>query len=211
MAQADQTRIFTNIYVNGSWRFGSGHGSLPSVTRSYRRYLQRFIDQPDVRHVVDLGCGDWQFSRYIDWSSVDYLGLEVVPELIESNTTAYGASNVRFARSPARFADLPPADLLIAKDVLQHWPSRDISDFLTIAVEQYRYCLITNCVRPKRDRNSDIPMGAFRPLDIREPPFNAPATRVHRFFGPVTVSLSPLRVYPAWEKQVLLLQGRTGT
>jgi hypothetical protein len=160
--------------------------------------------------VVDFGCDDWQFARYIDWSSVDYLGLEVVPDLIESNTAAYGAPNVRFAHSPDRLDDLPPAHVLIAKDVLQHWPNQDISAFLANAVEKYRYCLITNCVRPKRDRNTDIPMGSFRPLDLRERPFNAPATRVHRFFGPVTVSLSPLRVYPAWEKQVLLLHGRSG-
>ena len=26
--------------------------------------------------MIDFGCGDWQFSQYIDWGDIDYLGLE---------------------------------------------------------------------------------------------------------------------------------------
>ena len=207
MAQAGNRGIFASIYANRSWSFGSGHGSLPAVTRSYRRYLQAFIDRPEIRRVVDLGCGDWQFSRYMDFSGVDYLGLEVVPELVAANTRAFGRTNIRFDYAPAAFADLPPADLLIAKDVLQHWPNRDIAAFLETAPAKYRYLLLTNCVRPGRHRNTDIPLGSFRPLDLREAPFGVRAERVHRFFGPVTLSLRPLRLYPAWEKHVLLIHG----
>jgi len=112
--------VFESIYLNNSWGFGSGHGSLPSVTKGYRRFLQDFMKDNNIKSVVDFGCGDWQFSKYINWSGVEYIGLETVPNLVTRNNELYGNNNVRFMLSPDKYYKIPKTDLLIVKDVLQH-------------------------------------------------------------------------------------------
>src|SRR4051794_3541455 len=117
------SKVFQQIYETNYWGFGSGHGSLPKLTRGYREFIARFIRENHITSVVDFGCGDWQFSRLIDWSGVDYLGLDVVPQMIEQHRTTFGRTGVRFDMCPDNLSDVPPADLLLAKDVLQHWPT----------------------------------------------------------------------------------------
>ena len=54
---------FEQIYESDEWGYGSGEGSLPVYTHGYMRVLQLFMKNHGVRRVVDLGCGDWKFSR----------------------------------------------------------------------------------------------------------------------------------------------------
>src|SRR5262245_52014706 len=122
--------VFSEIYERRVWGRGSGEGSLPEHTSGYRTFLERFLREQQVRSVVDYGCGDWQFSRLIDWSGIDYLGLDLVDTLIEHHRAAYGARNVRFEALDGVPAELPDADLIILKDVLQHWSHRTIESFM---------------------------------------------------------------------------------
>ena len=69
--------VFDFIYSSNEWSIGSGFGSLPQTTETYRGFLQEFLARNDVRSVIDAGCGDWQFSRLIDWTGIDYLGIDV--------------------------------------------------------------------------------------------------------------------------------------
>ena len=39
--------------------------------------------------VLDIGCGDWQFSKLMDWSEYYYTGIDCVPSLIDTNTKDY--------------------------------------------------------------------------------------------------------------------------
>jgi hypothetical protein len=118
--------------------------------------------------------------------------------------------NVSFELYSGNPADLPAADLLIAKDVLQHLPNRAILDFLP-HLSKYKYGLITNCTNPKRNGpvNSDIPAGDFRYLDLRLPPFNLQAELIYSFDKEeekITDRLKTLiRGYPKWRKLVLLV------
>ena len=200
---------FAAIYRDNLWGFGSGHGSLPAVTRRYRRLVERFVRQADVNRVLDLGCGDWQFSRLIDWQDTAYLGVDAVPDLIAENRRRFGSENIRFVQAPARFDDLPPADLLLIKDMLQHLPDSEVHAFLRI-LPRYRYALITNCVRPAAERNRDIERGGFRPLDLRFAPFYLNGEVVLTFHGPPAFTLRPLRLYPSWTKRTLLVHGKRG-
>ena len=97
-----------------------------------------------MQSVVDYGCGDWAFSRKIDWQGATYTGLEIVSDLVTRNQRLYGRAGVRFAVTPESPEALPAGDLLVAKDVLQHLPNHDIHRFLTEVVVRYRYALITN-------------------------------------------------------------------
>lgn len=87
---------FQNIYDKGEWGHGSGPGSSPGRTIEYRAFLSRFIAENGVRDVTDLGCGDWQFSRFMDWSDLDYTGFDVVPTIVERNQRLFALPNVQF-------------------------------------------------------------------------------------------------------------------
>src|SRR5882762_4435764 len=100
---------FEEIYAQNAWGFGSGHGSLPAATKGYRTFLTQFLKQNSIKSVVDFGSGDWQFSRLIDWSGIEYLGLETVPPLTKKNEQTYGTPHIRFASSPKDYAKMPKA------------------------------------------------------------------------------------------------------
>jgi hypothetical protein len=63
-------KIFQDIYEKNEWGYGSGEGFLEIQTRGYRRFLRHFLLEKKITTVVDMGCGDWQFSQFVDWSGV---------------------------------------------------------------------------------------------------------------------------------------------
>ena len=174
---------FERIYELNAWEQGSGKGSLPSTTGMYRRCVEQLIRNDEVRVVLDIGCGDWQFSRLIDWSNVRYIGVDIVQSVVENNRLHFGGPNVTFIHGNILCMPLPEADLVLVKDVLQHWSNQTIWKFLS-RFASYSMVLITNSTelaprwggfaRP----DIDIADGQVRPLDLRLPPFNLPCEEV---------------------------------
>ena len=126
-----------------------------------------------VRSVVDLGCGDWQFSRHMDWSGIDYLGVDVSKVVLET-ARQFARPGIAFRALDAVTEALPRADLLIAKDVLQHWGNADILALLP-KLSAYRYALVTNGFLPDEAERTNADMAAgffYRPVDLQKAPFN---------------------------------------
>ena len=170
--------IFDFIYAHGVWGGGSGAGSDFSRTVLYVAYVQALMDKHDVRSVLDLGCGDWRFSRYLDFSGRDYTGFDVVPSVVAANRTAFGAPNIRFEQADlSTHPQFPPCDLILCKDVLQHLSNARVSAILA-KCGVARLALITNDYHPE---NSDCRDGETRPLDVTAPPFGLSARAVLRF------------------------------
>lgn len=207
----DMEKIFRNIYLNRGWFNGSGSGSLPENTEIYRHFLQDFMQKHDIKTVLDLGCGDWQSTKLMDWDGISYLGLDVVPQVIEDVQRQYGKENIQFACADIISSALPQADLVIIKDVLQHWPNAAIEAFLS-QLAPYKYVLITNTIAIQstgkgkeaqlmpQKINHDIELGAGRPVDLRLPPFNVPCDEVLRY--PSTKRYQPIQDI----KSVMLLK-----
>jgi hypothetical protein len=176
--------IFDFIYARGIWGGGSGRGSDLSRTVLYVGYIQALMDRHDVRTVVDLGCGDWRFSRHIDFSGRDYIGFDVVPSVVAANRAAFGASNIRFEQADLSAGEAFPAcDLILCKDVLQHLSNARVSTILS-KCGTARLVLVTNDYHPG---NSDCRDGETRPLDVTAPPFGFPARPVLRFGTKISV------------------------
>jgi SAM-dependent methyltransferase len=184
----ERTEAFRRHYEteNSHWGGHSGDGSLPYWTLEYRTFLERFIHMNDIRSVVDIGCGDWQFSRFINWSGVQYWGFDVVPSVVEKNQRRFGSDNVNFAVMPEDFAQIPAADLLIMKDVLQHLPDNEIVRHRNDLFSRYPRCLLSNSYR-KLDtpRNTNISYGDFRCLDLNAEPYGFGGHYVLEFSSPI--------------------------
>jgi len=174
----DQTSSrFQQVYTGNEWEVGSGLGSLAVNNVPYIKFLQNFMVQNGIRTVVDLGCGDWQFSRHVDWSSVEYHGLDVVPTVIEANRRHFGGGNIQFS-SLRDIAEVPAGDLLVCKDVLQHLSNELIRQHVEILVRRFRYLLFTNDYTPEDRVNLPIADGDFRPVRLDRAPLDYGATSI---------------------------------
>ncbi len=163
--------IFTEIYDKNVWG-GSGGGSSPENTVEYRKLLQKFLKDRNIKSVVDYGCGDWSFSHMIDWSGIDYIGFDCVESVIKNNHIQHRKENIKFT---ANRNIIYGADLLILKDILQHWENSAISLFLSNEIPLYKYILITNTLGTSEH---DITPGDCRGLSAKLYPLNQFNTEV---------------------------------
>jgi SAM-dependent methyltransferase len=173
MGEDMQDNVFDANYRRGS---GSGLGSLVSSTVTYRYIIESFIRLNDVHSVLDLGCGDWQFSKFIPWDNYDisYLGLDLSRVIIEKNTETFGSERHQFKviREPSEIFSLGRFDLVICKDVLIHVPNSVVNEYLDVFVAVARHALITVDAFPSDRINEDINTGDYRAMDLRKPPFS---------------------------------------
>jgi hypothetical protein len=190
---------FSTIYQEDLWTHGSGPGSLPVHTIEYRAFLERFISQNAITSVTDLGCGDWQSSRLINWKDVHYVGLDVVSWIIDRNNAEFGSQTIEF-RHLMNLDDLPGGDLCICKEVMQHLPNEIVQLHLDLIAERYRFALITNYVEPESECNIDIDVGGSRPLRLDRAPFNAKGCYIFSYY--------PQSGSWIFKNQVFLLWGR---
>jgi hypothetical protein len=176
-------KAFEDIYQSGKWNadgFSLGNSEY-KVNELYVKFLQNFMLEHHIQSVVDVGCGDWQFSRHIDWSGIDYKGYDVVRYVIDRNSALYSLPNVTFIHANVAEVDLPEADLVICKDVFQHLPNEIILKLLT-KFQKFKHCLLTDYVNPGPfTLNGPISIGAYRPVDLTKPPFNVEGSVVFKF------------------------------
>ena len=174
-ANEDTEGVFTGIYNHSGWGKNeegigfSGAGSTLANTRGYIAFIQDFIKTNNIHSVVDAGCGDWTFSKMIQWGDVEYLGVDVVKSVIDENVLKYSTDKIHFRHINMLQYELPVADLLICKDVLMHLSNRDIFFFLK-AIKKFKHCLFTNNIQGVQ-LNFDIARGEYRPLDLTAYPF----------------------------------------
>ena len=169
------TNTFNHIYAEGIWgrddsgKGTSGSGSTLEITREYRAYVEDFVKKHAVKSVVDAGCGDWSFSSTMDWADASYLGVDIASDIVDADRKKYQRDKVRFQVGDIT-EELPAADLLISKDVLQHLSNRLVQKFIenNLKKGKYKWVILTN------DRgigNQDITPGGYRAINLAAPPF----------------------------------------
>lgn len=167
-------RTFSNIYLNNLWKKGSGPGSAPKATQDYRNFLIDTIKKTESKIILDYGCGDWQFSKLINWNNIvdKYYGVDIVDSVILENKQKYSNSNVTFETVNDQW-QWPIVDLIVCKDVLQHLPNAFVADLLQKMSVCSKYLLVTNDVYDKLiETNTDCQIGKSRPLDFSYSPWS---------------------------------------
>ena len=169
------TRTFNRIYAEGIWgrddtgKGISGTGSTLAITQEYRAYVEAFMKSHAVTSVVDAGCGDWNFSRSMDWGDASYLGIDIASDVVAANRTKYEKGRIRFQVGDIT-EELPAADLLISKDVLQHLSNTLVQTFIANNLKKgkYKWVILTN---DRGSDNHDVQPGGYRAIDLTAPPF----------------------------------------
>jgi len=177
--------VFDKAYRFNEWggkagEFYSGSGSKPEVAASYCEMVRRFIADRGLLTVVDLGCGDFRVGAHLQVTGVSYLGIDIVPELIDRNRRLFENDNVGFMRLDMIIDRLPDAELCLIRQVFQHLSNDQICEMLK-KITKYPYVLITEhypadslLVIPNLDKPHG---GDTRLLDnsavfLDQPPFN---------------------------------------
>ena len=169
------TNTFNRIYAEGTWgkdgagKGTSGTGSTLEITREYRAYVEDFMSTHSVKSVVDAGCGDWSFSSAIDWGNASYLGVDIASDVIAAARKRYETDKIKFQVGDIT-DELPAADLLISKDVLQHLSNELVHKFIrnNLRKGKYKWVILTN---DRGTGNRDVASGGYRAIDLAAPPF----------------------------------------
>jgi SAM-dependent methyltransferase len=154
--------IFSDIYENNRWggepgSYESGSGSRPDIAGPYISALRALICNEGARHIVDLGCGDFEVARRILSPELSYVGCDIVPGLVARNAARFATECIEFRNLDVVTDPLPEGDLCIIRQVFQHLSNKDIAIVLRKA-RQYPLLVVTDeqVVGDNTNTNIDI-------------------------------------------------------
>ena len=157
----------------GSPESASGVGSTVDATEAIRAGLVSICEQFAVKSLLDAPCGDYGWMSSLKLPVENYVGVDIVAELIQRNQRLYQSESVRFAVADLTRDPLPQADLILCRDCLVHLSVENIRSILkNFARSGSRYLLTTTF--PEHDKNTDIEDGDWRLLNLQLAPFDFP-------------------------------------
>jgi len=177
LAKKNITDRFTEIYTENLWssaESASGDGSEIISTESLRGWMIDNFPKLKIKNFVDASCGDFNWMKLVlQKLELNYIGLDIVKELIHKNTKLYNSESIRFQVCNICEDTIPPSDLIMVRDCLFHLSFMDIDKFLkNLYLTDYKYLLTTTHLVDKSFRNTDITSGDFRIIDLFSRPFN---------------------------------------
>jgi len=193
---------FNKIYSENYWAnyrkdksldFDSGFTSyVDYILEEYVLALQCFLEKNlDIKTIVNLGCGDFNVGSNIAPLFDSYIGVDIVESLVIRNQKKFSSKSISFLHRDMTTDKLPSADLICARQVLQHLSNQDIQSFLDNIKGNYKYLIITETMHRswRFMPNRDIPSG--------------PGTRFHKKSG-VVLDAPPFNL--KYEKKMLLCE-----
>lgn len=142
----------------------SGAGSTPAEATPYLECVNSLIRLAGWRRVVDLGCGTGAVAREIDCEQL--VGVDCHAPLIERLKTEQPDREWLCLDLDRDREQLPAGDVALVKDVLHHWPSALVRDWLEWARQcgKWKWLVLTQDRKQDRD-GADCPLGGYRALD----------------------------------------------
>ena len=167
--------VFTEIYESNHWESSeskSGTGSEFIKTESLIKGIDKLLIEMNIKSVLDLPCGDYEWMQKVDMSNINYIGADIVEALIEDNIKQYKETEKRKFKVLNIITDpLPKCDLIIVRDCFVHLSYDDINSAIqNIKASGSKYLLTTTFT--KHNQNHDIVTGNWRALNLLEKPFN---------------------------------------
>lgn len=169
-------KSFSEIYHKNLWQDPesvSGRGSTLARTRVIMSQLPPLLQELGAGRLLDAACGDFNWMRYTELGAVEYIGVDVVPDLIARNRRLYGREGRTFLALDITKDRLPRADVILCRDCLIHLSFRSIAaavaNFKKSGAE-YLLCTTHTSIR----ENVACPDGGWRNVNLLLPPLNFP-------------------------------------
>lgn len=169
-----------NIYkrnLNLNIESVSGFGSSKNAAKDIIHHLPIIINKFKIETIIDVPCGDWNWMKEIDLSSVTYLGLDIIDDLIKENNKKYSKENVSFKKFNAIINQIDYADLIISRDFLFHLSWDNANIFLKMLKRSKSKYLLTTTFDDIKE-NTDLNINqknagwGFRKINVEKEPYN---------------------------------------
>lgn len=170
---ASMAEVFSNIYFTNKWgsvETRSGPGSERDRMKNMVGELTALMRRWRVRSLLDAPCGEFNWMRDVNLGGVAYVGVDIVPELIERNRQD---SDLRFIIADITQSALPSADLVLCRDTLVHLSDSHVLAALANFKRSGSTYLLTTTFAGTME-NTEIVTGWWRPLNLELSPFNLP-------------------------------------
>ncbi len=187
--------IFTDIYDNngfGSLESKSGPGSTLDETQKLRESIKKLIKDKNIKSVVDIPCGDFNWMKEIVFNFENYIGGDIVKKAIDENNERYSNNRIKFIEFDILNDEIPTGDLLIVRDIIGHFPIEDgVKILKNILNSKCKYLLSTTwakkigndwfpCEQNDVHReNEGVEYGRFYPVNLMSNPFNLPSAEIY--------------------------------
>ncbi|AUC83941.1 SAM-dependent methyltransferase [Polaribacter sp. ALD11] len=134
--------------------FYSGDGSHNSgIVKPYINAVAAFLTSfKNLITVCDLGCGDFNVGKELVQYTKKYVAIDIVKDLIAYNKEKFKEENLEFRCLDIAKDDLPAADCVLVRQVLQHLSNAEVQDVAHKLVA-FKYVVLTE----------HIPEGNFTP------------------------------------------------
>lgn len=168
--------IFSEIYQTNAWQDPesvSGRGSTIARTKIITYQLPLLLQEFHVGSLLDAACGDFNWMKDIDLGSVRYIGVDVVPDLIERNRRLYETERRTFAGLDITRDRLPDTDAVLCRDCFIHLSYNSIGAALSNFKKTSAIHLLCT-THTSVSENLDCADGNWRSVNLEKPPFNFP-------------------------------------
>lgn len=162
---------FTTIYDTNWWQCTesrSGGGSTLNGTEVLRNELMYMFKKYNILSILDLPCGDFNWMKEVDLTGINYIGADIVDDLIKSNQEKY--TDRVFKILDITKNDLPQVDLIFVRDCFGHMSQENVFKALeNIKLSNSKYLLTTSFT--KFNSNPIIGNGDWGCLNLMLEPF----------------------------------------
>lgn len=128
--------------------------------------------------VCDLGCGDFNVGKALVQYAQQYVGVDIVGNLIEHHKNKFKEDNLEFYCLDIAVDNLPFGDCALVRQVLQHLSNAEVQQVLH-KLTDFKYVILTEHVLegdfvPNRDiiSGQGIRLKKQSGLNLLAPPFN---------------------------------------
>ena len=176
----NRKEYFTNIYNTSYWggkKSKSGKGSDLEQTITLREELKKLINKLNIKILIDCASGDFLWmSQIINHLNItQYIGLDIVSEMIEQLNLKYSNSIIQFKQCDIVEDFLPKGDLILCRDCLVHLSYKEIKSFLNNFIKSNTPYLLTTTFTKERNYNeAGIGKDHWSPLILWKPPLCLP-------------------------------------
>ena len=163
---------FHNIMVNKIWKDDhsvSGGGSNLEQTKVIIDEIKIVVKEFKIEKFIDIPCGDFYWFKHVDLQGAEYLGGDLLKELIDQNKK-YENEKRKFVTIDLINDPLPEGDVILIRDCFVHLSFELIEKVIAnLKKSSIKYVLTTTF--PKHE-NTDIETGGWRPINLEKHPFN---------------------------------------
>lgn len=169
-----------NLWGKNNTQFYSGEGSHKAeiITPYIDAVISFFNSFSSPLVICDLGCGDFNIGKELVKHTQKYIAVDIVPDLIKFNNEKYKDKNLAFHCLDIAEDNLPKADCVILRQVLQHLSNEEIFKVVK-KLKNYKYIILTEHLpegnfTPNKDiiSGQGIRLKKQSGLNLLAPPFN---------------------------------------